>query len=379
MSDPLAAARLLLLLVPAAATLVLAYDGAPGPFVFWTLAAIAGARLGELLPRWSAPLLVLEMAWLGGMAQHYGGLMSLLLLSPLIAAFSRYDRPGQLAAFTLLNGIGLAAALRASEPLVAGGAVISWAAVCAVLAAQRATARRHDRINDQHASLNRSMAELEQAKARLRHDASQVEHYAQTEERNRIAREIHDDLGHRLIRLKLMMEAGMRLLEHDPERARSMLEQIRLQLEESMDTMRRTVRKLSPLERTDGRRYALDRLIADSAAALGISVELNLQGPAKPLYPSSEYVLYRNAQEAITNALRHGRATAVQITLLFEPRLVRMTVENNGTLPTSEWIEGLGLQGMRERAAMLGGRLSIQRSECYAVITELPLAAEGKR
>lgn len=379
MSNPLAAARLLLLIVPAAATLVLADMEASDRFIFGTLAAIAMSRMSVLLPRWAALLIAMEMIWLSWMAYHYDGLMSLLLLSPLIAAFSRQDKHEPLAGLILLNAIGFLIGLQGSEPLVAGSAAIAWAAVCAVLAAQRRAVRRHDRVHEMHISLSRSMAELEQARERLRHYAAQVEHYAQTEERSRIAREIHDDLGHRLIRLKLMMEAGLRLLEHDQERARDLLEQVRLQLEESMDNMRRTVRKLSPVERSDGRRYALDRLIGDTASTLGIQVELDIQGLARPLYPSSEFVLYRNAQEAITNALRHGGATTVHITLWFEQRLVRMTVKNNGALPPDQLVEGLGLQGMRERAVMLGGKLSIRHDEGYAVITELPLAAGETR
>jgi signal transduction histidine kinase len=202
--------------------------------------------------------------------------------------------------------------------------------------------------------------------------AMQVEDYAQAEERGRIAKEIHDDLGHRLIRLKMMMEAVLQLLDREPDRARAMLEQIRGQLEESMDNMRRTVRKLKPPEVGGARTYALDRLIEEAGRDLRIGIQFQVTGRPAPLYPSVEYVLYRNVQEAITNAVRHGGATAVEVELDFRTDAVVMSVANDGALPQSDVRYGLGMRGMQERIELLGGRLLIGSKGRFSVTTILP-------
>ncbi len=140
-----------------------------------------------------------------------------------------------------------------------------------------------------------------------------------------------------------------------------------------MDNMRRTVRKLTPATQEGTRRYSLTRLITDAGQSMGIEVQMEIQGLAQPLYPSMEIVLYRNAQEAITNAVRHGGATKVRITLLFSRKSVRMSVANNGDLPSGEAASGLGMLGMKERAGMLGGKIEVECKAQYEVITELPL------
>jgi signal transduction histidine kinase len=203
--------------------------------------------------------------------------------------------------------------------------------------------------------------------------ASQVEYNAQIEERNRIAKDIHDDLGHRLIRVKMMSEAALHLFDADASKARRTVEQIRDQLQDSMELMRRTVRKLAADGEKDARRYALDRLVEESAAALGITVSFRVTGNPRPLYPSMELILFKNAQEAITNAVRHGKATAVTVDLEFLAASVALTIANNGCLPSEPLEAGLGIKGMKERIALIWGRLEWQKSDRFSVTTTLPL------
>ncbi|MGO4272893.1 sensor histidine kinase, partial [Paenibacillus sp. TAF58] len=90
------------------------------------------------------------------------------------------------------------------------------------------------------------------------------------------------------------------------------------------------------------------------------------------LYPSLEFILYRNAQEAITNAIRHGSATQVLIQLTYEPKQITMCISNNGKLPNERSRNGLGMSGMEERSKLIGGQLIVPIEDRFTVMTVLP-------
>jgi signal transduction histidine kinase len=138
-----------------------------------------------------------------------------------------------------------------------------------------------------------------------------------------------------------------------------------------MDRMRHTVRKLSASE-DESRVYSLDKLVREAGDMLGIKLSFTITGRPEPLYPSIEYVLYRNAQEAITNAVRHGGAVQVEVNLDFRPDGVALTVENDGSLPAAPVISGLGMRGMQERATLVGGTMTCQAAERFRVMTWIP-------
>nr|WP_240343829.1 sensor histidine kinase [Paenibacillus sp. SYP-B3998] len=219
--------------------------------------------------------------------------------------------------------------------------------------------------------LRRQHYELDDARLRLIDYARKVEHIAQADERNRISHDIHDDLGHKLIRLKMMMEAAIRILPTQPQQGMEMLNTIRDQMTESMELLRATVRRLKPNE-VDLQTYSLNKLIEDLISNSGITIELEILGMPYALYPSLEFILYRNAQEAVTNAIRHGGATQVFIALTYESKQIIMNISNNGKLPDSTHIKGIGLTGMEERTGLIGGQLNISMQERFAVTTVLP-------
>lgn len=222
----------------------------------------------------------------------------------------------------------------------------------------------YDRLRRQH-------YELDEARLQLMDYARKVENIAQTDERNRISRDIHDELGHKLIRLKIMMEASLQILPTQQKKGVDMLMSVRDQLTESMELLRSTVRRLKPDEETL-QTYSLDRLIEGLTADKGISIEVEIQGMPYVLYPSLEFILYRNAQEAITNAIRHGSATQVLIQLTYESKQITMCISNNGKLPAEHTMNGLGMSGMEERSKLIGGQLMVSIGDRFTVTTVLP-------
>ena len=118
-------------------------------------------------------------------------------------------------------------------------------------------------------------------------------------------------------------------------------------------------------------RFALHRLIEVAARDLRIEVDFAVTGNPFPLYPSLEFVLYRNAQEAITNAVRHGGATAVEVGLDFAEDRIAMNISNNGK-PPGQLAPGLGIKGMQDRLAVVGGQLRIAMEPRFVLSTIVP-------
>ncbi|MFC4601944.1 sensor histidine kinase [Cohnella hongkongensis] len=369
---PLVWLQHLLIAVSGIATLYVADIPSVGKYVACILTALLISRLLLFARKFAMALLPLGMAAFGWLFHEYGGLLYFLQYSLLVSAALSLDKPAQLGLTAALS----AAILNAGAPDLPAETIwtmnVGWLAVALLVGAvwlQKARMTRLDRLVE---TLEGGQDQLEQERARVLEYARKVEDYAQAQERSRIAAELHDDLGHRLIRLKMMTEAALQLLERHPAQATALIEQVRGQLEESMNNMRYTVRKLQPAGAESSRRYALHRLIEDAARDLQIEASFSVTGHPFPLYPSLEFALYRNVQEAITNAVRHGGATRVEVALEFRADSIAMHVSNNGAAPPDRIAFGMGLKGMQDRLAVVGGQLRVATEPRFVLSTIVP-------
>ncbi|MBY0205999.1 sensor histidine kinase [Paenibacillus cucumis (ex Kampfer et al. 2016)] len=217
--------------------------------------------------------------------------------------------------------------------------------------------------------------ELQETRAQLLSFSKQLEDAAQAEERIRISRQLHDDIGHRLIRTKMMSEAALLTLPLNNEQGTEMVKQIRDQLAASMDDMRNTLHKLRPdFHASDA--YALDRLLEEVGRDTGIQTHYEIIGQPHTLYPSTQIVLYKNAKEAVTNAIKHGKATSIRLQLAFGHQEIRMSISNDGSMHSlldTSVTTGLGHEGMRQRTQFIGGTIEVQPTAPYTVITRIPI------
>jgi two-component system NarL family sensor kinase len=196
--------------------------------------------------------------------------------------------------------------------------------------------------------------------------AEQATRVALVEERNRLAREVHDTLAQELTGIALQLEAADALLEHSPDRARARIRQALERTRESLAEARRSVLDLraGPLER-QALPAALETLGQRFTTETGTPVDslLALVGPRLPA--RVEEALYRIAQEALVNIRRHAQASAVRIELRQEGDSIQLIVADNGCgfdapLPSNPaHTHGFGLIGMQERARLLNGRMRI--------------------
>lgn len=220
-------------------------------------------------------------------------------------------------------------------------------------------------------------AELADANRRLGEYAIQAEELATTQERNRLAREIHDNLGHYLTIVNVQINAARALLDKDPVRADAALQKAGQLTQEGLTAIRQSVSALreSPL----GRRSlsdAIAKLTAEMQSA-GIIAELHVNGPIRRLDTRTELTFYRAAQESLTNVRKHARASRVDLTLDYgEPASVSLTVSDNGVgnIDKENNQPGFGLLGLQERARQLGGHIAVRSApgEGYCLIVQLP-------
>ncbi|OPH47745.1 hypothetical protein BC351_10885 [Paenibacillus ferrarius] len=362
--------RYLLILIPAVASMFLESYMSNGAYVFVILLFLWIAELRRIVFSKSAWMLLLEIGFSGWLSYHYDGILFILFYSTLLSYIPSMNQ-GTRFSFLGIQIIVLNLSLHnqsGNDYVIAN--LIFLATSMLLLHMQRINQNKDD-VELLYDQLRRQHYELDEARSQLMDYARQVENIAQIEERNRISRDIHDELGHKLIRLKMMMEASLRIIPTQPSKGMEMLASVRDQLTEGMEMLRSTVRRLKPDE-DSLQTYSLDRLIEDLTQENGISIEVALEGMPYVLYPSLSFILYRNAQEAITNAIRHGSATRVNIQLTYEPKQITMRITNNGKTPQAPYVKGIGMKGMEERSKLIGGHLFVTIEDHYAITTVLP-------
>lgn len=198
-------------------------------------------------------------------------------------------------------------------------------------------------------------AELAAANDLLRAQAAQAEELATARERNRLAREIHDGVGHYLTTIRVQLDAATALLPIDASRAADSLAKANRLAAEALDDVRRSVSTLASDAPRPPLADSLRALAADAAPAPALTVA----GTPRVLAPAAEHALYRAAQEGLTNVRKHSAATATAVMLDFSAAdRVRLSVVDNGRGGAVSGGCGYGLRGLRERIALLGGEVA---------------------
>lgn len=179
---------------------------------------------------------------------------------------------------------------------------------------------------------------------------------AQESERHRIARELHDEVGQTLTAVLLQLK---RVADRAPEDLREEVGQAQEATRAGLDEIRRIARRLRPgvLEEL-GLASAL-RSLAGEFTTHGMTVRHHVTGELPALTPEAELVVYRVAQEGLTNTARHAAADRAELRLQPVPDGVELLVRDNGT-GLGDAPEGAGLKGMRERALLIGAALTLQ-------------------
>ncbi len=217
------------------------------------------------------------------------------------------------------------------------------------------------------AAINRMLARLEAA----RREAGRAAIQAQERERRRIAQDLHDEVNQALTAVSLRLQAS---IEHAPGPLRCELNETKRLAGQAMEELLALARQLRPAVLDDhGLLPALHSQVRDFSDQTGIRASFDVRGPVARLTPEQQLVVYRVTQESLSNVAQHSGAENVDVELSFIGRTV-LRINDDGQGFVSRREGGLGLSGMRERALLVGGHLSIWSGHGQGTRVELTLA-----
>ena len=222
--------------------------------------------------------------------------------------------------------------------------------------------------------------ELESAHAELKKYAGRAKELAVSEERARMAREIHDSLGHHLTAINLRLEHARRSRDRKPEEAWEEVGEAKGLLSSALLEVRRAVRALKPLDLEEKSAAGALRALVHSFNETGRRASLKVEGTEFPLSGEAELVLYRAMQEGLTNALKHSNAERALATLTFGEDNATLTISDDGEgVPEGAAERGFGLRALGERAEALGGTLRAgNATDGEGFVLEARLPADSK-
>lgn len=261
----------------------------------------------------------------------------------------------------------------ATAPCFHAGGVQTLNLLSAQIAISIENAVLYRRLQQMNITLEDKVRERTERLAQLqRETVDALLEKSRLEERNRIAREIHDTVGHTLTSVLMQIEAGKRLLQKNLVLATQKLAQAQQQVRNGLDEIRRSLHLLRETGTAD-RTADLEGLILDVVEKTGVKVDYRID-PVPRLDPARRYVLYRALQEGITNAIRHGRSKSFCFSLTEEEGFVRFVLQDFGT-GADEIRPGFGLTSMQERVKEFQGTCQVQSraGEGCTITIVLPL------
>lgn len=230
-----------------------------------------------------------------------------------------------------------------------------------------------ERILSLNELLNKTNEKLQQANVQLEEYAKESEKMAETRERNRLAREIHDTLGHSLTGIITGIEACTTLMDIAPEATKIQLNAIAEVARQGIVDVRRSVKALRPdaLERLN-LEEALNKIIEEIQLATNAKIDYQCTTKLNCFNEDEEDIIYRIVQESITNSIRHGKAKEIKICISRQYNILKIYIKDNG-IGCLNIKKGFGLHHMEERLNMLHGKLFCSGKDGFVVEAHIPI------
>jgi signal transduction histidine kinase len=206
----------------------------------------------------------------------------------------------------------------------------------------------------------RLVKDLESANAQLKDYAEQVQSFAIVEERNRMAREIHDGLGHYLTTVNMQISAALAALGRQDGKPEEFMRAAQKITRDALVDVRKSVSALRLPSKSLEKRI---QLLCEQSSLTGIDFNFSMDGTPYRLDDAVELTLYRAAQEGIQNVLKHSQATQASVHLSFSVDGAQIEVQDNGQGVKRDSGNGYGLMGLEERVAAIGGKLTFGPGE----------------
>ncbi|HJV31259.1 MAG TPA: sensor histidine kinase [Bacillales bacterium] len=229
--------------------------------------------------------------------------------------------------------------------------------------------------NEMYELNKQQLKDLQVAYDQLQEASVTAMQYAVLEERTRIAREIHDAIGHSLTSLIVQMQALRYMIQKDPVQSEKSLEEMLVVARLGLQEIRTSVHSLAD-DRSKSGITPLKALLSRMEASASIRYTFHSEIKDDELEPDVSGILFRVLQEAITNVIRHSEASLVDVSLKKERNRIIIQIRDNGIMESCQNVnEGFGLKMMRERIEERGGHLfySILEPQGFEIIAEIPL------
>ncbi len=240
----------------------------------------------------------------------------------------------------------------------------------------------HQRLQDRSADEIGLLAEdLNRMADELQNLMQTRQDLAALEERNRLARDLHDSVKQQVFAVNMNLAAAQALWERDPQAARQRLDiaaEVSRQTQQELTTLIQTLRPPQLSEKSLA--AALDELVRQWARQNNCRAVFRVEGSPHPLHPETEQAFFRMAQEALSNIARHSRASAVETALTFNHDAAALVVCDDGQgFDPNQPVAGLGLRSMRERIQSLGGVFSVEsRPGSTCLTAQIPVLSPDR-
>ncbi len=393
---------------------IVAFLPSPSPIAWWEAPLLAGVvltlllidrleywRYGEQVPVRAAVLLFAGRIMLivcVRLIEGFNFTPFLFLIPPYLAVVYFGNKAGYAVAALAIAAYLVPAWLHNPHwylnPLSAFLAIaFCFTVVFVVLIARVVCLEKAGRIREQASRIRAEelLAEVEHAHQQLQVYAERMAELATTEERNRVAREIHDSLGHALIAINVQLEKALVYYDKQPQEALQAISDAKRVVKEALQDVRHSVRVL----RTEQEAFACTQgitLLVEQLRENGLAVDFEVTGNEERFSNSARMTLYRVAQEGFTNIQKHAQASRVQVSLYFDEKEARLSICDNGCGFDAEQQlqqkappeEGFGLRGIRERIELVGGTFHLESqagrgTQLSVTVTRTGMATPGQR
>lgn len=240
--------------------------------------------------------------------------------------------------------------------------------------------RRKFEAQELYDKLRTSEDKLKEAYEKLERYSETVEELSILRERNRISREIHDSVGHTLSAVLIQLQALNYVVDKSNKQGISMINEMTSFVKNGIENVRRTVRQLKP---TDFDRYegifAIEEMITKYKKLTGSEIRLIVSKEKRALSLDESFISYRIIQEALNNAIRHGHASLIEVSIQFFYDKLYIRIKDNG-VGTDKINKSFGITGMEERVKKLGGSLEVQseKNKGFEVTVNIPKISDDK-
>ena len=219
--------------------------------------------------------------------------------------------------------------------------------------------------------LRSALNEADESKAQLEQAYKEISRTAVYEERNRIAKDIHDNAGHSMTTVIMQTEAAKLLIDSDPEEAKNRIISANIQAKNALEQMRESVHLLAGKTDMHSLKGEIEEIIAQTIDGTELKIRCNIEDAE--LDGEKSRFICNSVKECLVNGISHGRATAFFVEMRKEFSSITLRISDNGSGAEGEIKEGFGLRGIREKAEKLGGRCSFSSEAGEGFETEITI------